>query len=73
MVFAFDKFRPDGAHEEQETPARFVRIAGIGTQERVQMTGKLSALFGGQALIAEELRVIFEPAAFARSGGAHAS
>jgi hypothetical protein len=67
MVFAFDKFRPDGVHEGQEASARFVRIGSIRAQEKAQMTGDLSPLFGGQALVVEELCVILEPAAFTRS------
>ena len=71
MVSAFDQSGPDGAHEGQEAPARFVRIAGIGAQEEVQMPGDLSALFGGEALIIEELCGILDSAPFAGSGSTH--
>jgi hypothetical protein len=45
--------------------ACLVRIGLTSAQEVVQMPGDLSALFGGEALIIKELRVILEPAAFA--------
>jgi hypothetical protein len=35
------------------------------------MTGKLSTLFGIEALIVEEVRVILEPAALAGNGSTH--
>src|SRR6516162_8976282 len=71
MVPALDEFGPHLAHEGQEAPTRFILIAGIGAQEEVQMTGKLSALVGCKTLVIEELRVILDPTAFAGSGGAH--
>jgi hypothetical protein len=71
MVPALDEPGPDLAHKGQKAPTRLCRIGFTSAHEEVQMPGDLCTLFGGEALIVEEPRVVLELAAFAGSGGTH--